>query len=364
MKKKDLKAIAKELNEVCLEEEDHVDPNKDPKKLEAELREAVSGDDPEIEIYEEDEFSEKGWELLAELGCETAKQKLSGGDEEEEEEEETETEDEEEEDEEEAGEDEEGYAREDIEQMTKKKELKEVIEEADLDLDASKYKKVPELREAVIEALFGGEEEEEEEEEESEVDKDSLIEEINAADKLKDLKNLAKENEVVFDDLEIGDYKGAKGLKQLREDMLSVLGVEDEEDEEEEEEEQEEEEKPAKKSKGKKKEEPKKTEKKEKPAQKKQEKNETKEKDEFGYTVGTKSHKFIESVRKQPMTMAEVRELPWNENKAAYNTTFGQMKKMGIMDRDENGIMYFVDQGAPSKKKDKKKSKSASKKKK
>lgn len=173
MKKADLKKVAEALNKVLeLDEEDQIDTDLKPKELEKELKKCVGGESPELDIYEEDEFSEEVWELLAELGNETAmKRQEEAEDEEAEEEDEDEDNDEEgeveeekgteEEEEEEKEEETEGYTWEEINTM-KKKDLVKIIKEDDLDIDPNKYPKLKDLKEAVFEEV-GVEEDEENE---------------------------------------------------------------------------------------------------------------------------------------------------------------------------------------------------------
>jgi len=83
MKKKDLVFLANELNEVLeLEDDDMIDADQDPKKLEKELKKCVAGNKPELEIFVEDEFSDEAWELLAELGNKVAILKCETGEDE------------------------------------------------------------------------------------------------------------------------------------------------------------------------------------------------------------------------------------------------------------------------------------------
>ena len=77
MTKKDLVLVAKALNEVLeLDEEDAIDTDMSPKELEKELKQCIGGKNPELEIMADDDFDDKIWSLLAELGNETAKKKL------------------------------------------------------------------------------------------------------------------------------------------------------------------------------------------------------------------------------------------------------------------------------------------------
>lgn len=177
MEKKQLQKVAKELNEVLeLEEEDQIDPTQKPKELEKELKQAVAGSSdsgPELDIYDEDEFSEEVWKLLAELGNSTAIEKM---------------------------ENEKGSSKED-------------------------------------EAEEEEEEQEEEEEEEEEVDYDALTEEIEGAKKIADLKKIAKENEDTFSDLDYKKFKKAADLRQAMLDEIEKIAPKSEDEESDEEEE-------------------------------------------------------------------------------------------------------------------------------
>jgi len=65
-------------------------------------------------------------------------------------------------------------------------------------------------------------------------------------------------------------------------------------------------------------------------------------KDAYGFTVGSKASMFCLAIKKKAMTMAEVRELPWNENKAAYSGTFAKLKRDGFGVKKEDGKMTIV----------------------
>jgi hypothetical protein len=66
------------------------------------------------------------------------------------------------------------------------------------------------------------------------------------------------------------------------------------------------------------------------------------EKGEYGFRKGSKCDLFINAVKENPgITMKEVQELPWNDNKATYNGTLSKMKKEGKM-KTENGKIFLV----------------------
>ena len=137
----------------------------------------------------------------------------------------SEEEEEEEEEPEEEEEAEEGVTYEDLQKMTKKKDLKTVIEEYELDVDASDYKKVDDLREAIAEALELVEPEEDEEEEEPEEEEAEVpaYDEIMAMAK-KSLKQVIEEHEL---DIDPDDHKKA----ELQKVVAKALGYEVEEKE-------------------------------------------------------------------------------------------------------------------------------------
>jgi len=140
-------------------------------------------------------------------------------------------EEEEEEEEPEEEEAEEGVTYEDLEKMTKKKDLKTVIEEYELDLDASKYKKVDDLREAIAEALELVEPEEEEEESEEEEEEEGLtLEDLNNMTKKNELKQVIKDNDL---DIDASEYKKVNDLREAIADALDLTDEEEEEEEEE-----------------------------------------------------------------------------------------------------------------------------------
>jgi len=66
------------------------------------------------------------------------------------------------------------------------------------------------------------------------------------------------------------------------------------------------------------------------------------EKGEYGFRKGSRCDLFINAVKENPgITMKEVQELPWNDNKATYNGTLSKMKKEGKM-KTENGKIFLV----------------------
>lgn len=146
MKKKDLVFLANELNEVLeLEDDDVIDADQDPKKLEKELKKCVAGNKPELEIFAEDEFSDEAWELLAELGNEVAILKCEAG--------EDET-GEDEKDEEETGEDETGEEEEVVAEDEKAEEEAEEIQEERPKKRVKVKKKAEEKAEEIEEQEF------------------------------------------------------------------------------------------------------------------------------------------------------------------------------------------------------------------
>jgi hypothetical protein len=80
-----------------------------------------------------------------------------------------------------------------------------------------------------------------------------------------------------------------------------------------------------------------------KPRKKKEskEKKPPKQKDDFGYTVGTRNSLFAQAIKSQPMTMKEVRELPWNEKNVTFYEEFKKLKNSGKADKDEQGRMFI-----------------------
>jgi len=65
-----------------------------------------------------------------------------------------------------------------------------------------------------------------------------------------------------------------------------------------------------------------------------------KEKDEFGFTVGTKNNLFIQAIKETPMKMKDIRECEWNEKKITFYEIFKKMKAEDKVDLDEEGRMY------------------------
>lgn len=66
-------------------------------------------------------------------------------------------------------------------------------------------------------------------------------------------------------------------------------------------------------------------------------KKEPKEVDQFGFRKGSKTSLFIESITKQPMTMAEVKELDWNTKNNTFYESFKRIVKdgFGFIDDDK-----------------------------
>lgn len=179
--KKELKAIAEELNKVAeLDDEDYIDPKQDPKKLQKELEEVVGGDEPQLDIYPEDNFSEEGWKILEKLGSKVAAER----------------------------------------NLNVEEEPEEEAEETEEETEET--------------------EEEETEEEAEEIDYDALSDEIEGTKKVADLKKIAKENEDTFAALDLKEFKKASELKQAMLDEINKIApkAEDEESEEEAEEEE------------------------------------------------------------------------------------------------------------------------------
>jgi len=103
----------------------------------------------------------------------------------------------------------------------KSKELRELIEDHELDLEVDDKVKVKKLRKLVIEAIeaMGGEEEEEEEEEEAAY----TLDQINEMKK-KQLLALIEEEELEIDD---EDWDNVKELRQL---VIEELDLDEEDD--------------------------------------------------------------------------------------------------------------------------------------
>jgi len=88
--------------------------------------------------------------------------------------------------------------------------------------------------------------------------------------------------------------------------------------------------------------------KKEKPKTKKKEakktpaKKETK-RDDYGFTIGCQANLFVKAIKRKAMTMADVKELDWNEKNATFYTTFKQLVDAGFAVKDEKtGKMKMV----------------------
>jgi hypothetical protein len=67
-----------------------------------------------------------------------------------------------------------------------------------------------------------------------------------------------------------------------------------------------------------------------------------KEKDEFGYTVGTKVSKFVNAIKKRALTMQAVTELPWNDTNSKFDGDFSKLKNRGLAAKDDKGRMYII----------------------
>jgi hypothetical protein len=64
----------------------------------------------------------------------------------------------------------------------------------------------------------------------------------------------------------------------------------------------------------------------------------------FGFRAGGKKMMFVESLAKATkskegsITMKQIRELPWNDNHAAYPGTLGQLKTAGLAVSDKGNL--------------------------
>jgi len=64
-----------------------------------------------------------------------------------------------------------------------------------------------------------------------------------------------------------------------------------------------------------------------------------KEKDEFGFTVGSKLNLFANAIKEKPMTMKEICAASWNKGGATYYSTFKKMVDMKVAVKDKDGKM-------------------------
>ena len=65
----------------------------------------------------------------------------------------------------------------------------------------------------------------------------------------------------------------------------------------------------------------------------------TKEKDEFGFTVGSKLNFFANAIKEKPMTMKEVCAAPWNKAKMTYYSDFKKLVDIGVGIKTPDGKM-------------------------
>ena len=66
-------------------------------------------------------------------------------------------------------------------------------------------------------------------------------------------------------------------------------------------------------------------------------------KDEFGFTVGCQANLFAKAIKKKMMTMAEVKELDWNEKGRTFYDVFNKLVEEGFAVKDEkSGKMKMV----------------------
>jgi hypothetical protein len=84
------------------------------------------------------------------------------------------------------------------------------------------------------------------------------------------------------------------------------------------------------------------SDKKDKKAPRERKEKTAREQDEFGYTVGTKMSLFAQAIAKKPMTMDEVKELPWNTNKAPYPGTWKDLVERGFGVKTSDGKLSIV----------------------
>ena len=61
--------------------------------------------------------------------------------------------------------------------------------------------------------------------------------------------------------------------------------------------------------------------------------------DEFGFSIKSQNHFFVMAIKKKPMTMTDIKSLPWNKKGSTFYSTWKKLQSMGIGNRDEKGKM-------------------------
>lgn len=78
-------------------------------------------------------------------------------------------------------------------------------------------------------------------------------------------------------------------------------------------------------------------------AEKKPKEKEETKRDEYGFTVGCQANLFAKAIKKKMMTMAEVKELDWNEKHRTFYDVFNDLVEKGLAAKDEKtGKMKMV----------------------
>lgn len=72
-----------------------------------------------------------------------------------------------------------------------------------------------------------------------------------------------------------------------------------------------------------------------KKAPEKKEKKSTAKKDDFGFTIGSQKNLFVKAIKKKAMTMADVKELDWNEKHSTFYDVFKGLVERNLAEKDE-----------------------------
>lgn len=64
-------------------------------------------------------------------------------------------------------------------------------------------------------------------------------------------------------------------------------------------------------------------------------KKSTAKKDDYGYTIGSQGNLFCKAIKRKAMSMAEVKDLDWNERNATFYDVFNRLAEKGLAGKDE-----------------------------
>ncbi|TET78738.1 MAG: hypothetical protein E3J43_04215 [Candidatus Heimdallarchaeota archaeon] len=66
-------------------------------------------------------------------------------------------------------------------------------------------------------------------------------------------------------------------------------------------------------------------------------------KDDYGFTVGSQNNLFCKAIKKKMMSMADIKEIDWNEKSRTFYDTFNRLVEKGLATKDEKtGKMKMI----------------------